>query len=180
MLAKDTLFIAIGIVVLIIMAGIAIYASTRKPVYNRKGQLLLLNEQRFLVALMQALPADTILAFKVRLLDIVSASHAKTGKAMDEHLRDYCVDFVLVDRNTTDVRLCIEMDMESQNAAERLSKNTHISRALRRAGVPHIRLPLVRFYDPVRIRQIIRETLAANPLPVGSVSPAPRPNPLRR
>jgi uncharacterized protein DUF2726 len=158
-------FIAIGIVVLIAMAGIAIYASTRKPVYRRKGQLLLLNEQRFLVALLQALPSDTILTFKVRLLDIVTAVNAKSGKAMDDILADYCVDFVLVDRNTTDVRLCIEMDMESQDASERLNKNTHISRALRRAGVPHIRLPLVRFYDAVRVRQVIREALAANPMP---------------
>jgi hypothetical protein len=158
----DLIFVGIGAVVLLAAAGFAIYAATRKPVYRRKGQLLLLNEQRFLTALLQALPADTILTFKVRLLDIVSATHAKTGKAMDQELVNYCIDFVLVDRSTTDVKLCIEMDMESKDASERITRNTLVSRALRRAGIPHLRMPLVRYYDPSRLRIIIRETLAAH------------------
>lgn len=146
--------------VLLLLAVVAIVASRRKPIYRKRGQLLLLNEQRLLVALLQALPSDTILTFKVRLLDIVSAVDAK-GRTVDDHLADYCVDFVLVDRITTDVKLCIELDSESQSASERLNKQTLVSRALRRASIPHLRLPLVRFYDPVRLRQVIREQLAA-------------------
>lgn len=97
----------------------------------------------------------------MRLLDIVSAVDANSGKTVEAHLADYVVDFVLVDRMTTNVKLCIEMDAESASASERLQKNTFVSRALRKAGIPHLRLPLVRYYDPVRLRQIIRETLAA-------------------
>jgi hypothetical protein len=97
----------------------------------------------------------------VRLLDIVTAIDSKTGEAMDEQIADYCVDFVLVDRNSTAVKLCIEMDHESQSAVERLNKNTLVSRSLRKAGVPHLRMPLVRYYDPARVRQVIRETIAA-------------------
>jgi len=146
---------------MILAAMVVVLASRRKPVYRKKGQLLLLNEQRFLTALMQALPADTILTFKVRLLDIVSAIDAHTGKTVEAHLADYVVDFVLVDRMTSNVKLCIELDQDSVNASERLQKNTFVSRALRKAGIAHLRLPLVRYYDPLRLRQIIRETLAA-------------------
>ncbi|MCB1538288.1 MAG: DUF2726 domain-containing protein [Rhodospirillales bacterium] len=145
---------------LILMTAIfAILAAMKKPSYRRRGQLLLLNEQRFLTALLQALPNDTILTFKVRLLDIVSVTDARSGKVMESDLRDYCVDFVLIDRDTTDVRLCIEMDMEGGSAGDRLARNTYISRALRRANIPHLRLPLVRYYDPHRLRQIIHEAI---------------------
>jgi hypothetical protein len=159
---QTLLFISGGTGILSFLAIFAMLASRKKPVYKKKGQLLLLNEQRFLTALFQALPADTILSFKVRLLDIVTASNATTGKSLEAELADYCVDFVLLDRATTAVRLCIEMDTESHSAAERLNKNTMISRALRRAGIPHLRLPLVRYYDPIRLRQILREAIASN------------------
>lgn len=144
---------------LIVCAAIAILASRKKPLYKKKGQLLLLNEQRFLTALLQALPSNTIVSVKVRLLDIVSVTHHVTGKNLDHELADYSVDFVLLDRETTNVKLCIEMDMDSKTASERMARNTHISRALRKAAIPHLRLPLVRFYDPLRLRQVIESTL---------------------
>lgn len=153
--------IGIGIAVLLVATVLVLIAARRKPVYKKKGALLGVNEQRFLTALMQALPADTILSFKVRLLDIVSAVDANSGKNVEAHLADYVVDFVLLDRNTTNVKLCIELDSDSTNAADRLAKNTFVSRALRKAGIAHLRLPLVRYYDPMRLRQVLRETLAA-------------------
>lgn len=162
MIKDNIVYIAIGAGVAVLLAIVAIIASRKKPVYKKKGQLLLLNEQRFLIALLQAMPSDMIMSFKVRLLDIVSTADAGNGKTLDHELADYSVDFVLVDRNTSEVRLCMEMDHESQSAAERLNKNTMISRSLRRAGIPHIRMPLVRYYDPTRIRHVIRETLTAH------------------
>jgi hypothetical protein len=159
-LTNETIVIfAVGTALLILCAVVAILASRKKVVYKKKGQLLLLNEQRFLTALLHALPSDTMVTMKVRLLDIVSMQDAASGKNMDDELADHCVDFVLLDRTNSSVRLCIEMDAESQSAAERLQRNTLISRALRRAGVPHLRLPLVRFYDPIRLRQVIRSAL---------------------
>lgn len=151
-----------GALVLLLLAVLVLLASRKKPVYKKRGAILGVNEQRFLTALMQAIPSDTIITFKVRLLDIVSAVDANSGKSVEAHLADYVVDFVLVDRMTANIRLCIEMDAESQNASERLAKNTFISRALRKAGIPHLRLPLVRYYDPMRLRQVIQETLAAS------------------
>lgn len=165
MFGDNSTYIILGAIAVFLLAGIAIAASLKKPVYKRRGQLLLLNEQRFLTALLQALPVDTILTFKVRLLDIVSVSDKDTGKNLERDLADYSVDFVLVDRATTNVVLCIEMDSDSKDAAERLARNTYISRALRRAGVPHLRLPLVRYYDAARLRQVIKEALAASANP---------------
>ncbi len=155
---KQLIFAGAAIVIFIACA-FALYAALHRPVYKRKGQLLLLNEQRFLTALLQALPPNTIVSFKVRLLDIVSVRN-QHGHEMNGQLADYCVDFVVLDRDTTDVKLCIEMDMESTSSSERMNKNTMISRALRRAGVPHVRLPLVRYYDPGRLRNIILDTMA--------------------
>lgn len=162
MIKDNWIYIAIGVGAAVLLAVVVIIASRKKPVFQKKGQLLLLNEQRFLIALLQALPADMIVSFKVRLLDIVTSFDVHSGKNLEEALADFSVDFVLVDRNTTEVLLCIEMDHESQSAAERLNKNTMISRALRRAGIAHIRMPLVRYYDPARIRQVIRDTLTAH------------------
>lgn len=156
---KDLLILAIGVGITCFFAILAILASGKKPVYKKKGQLLLVNEQRFLQAALQALPPDLLLTAKVRLLDLVSSHNAASGKSLDRDLADFSVDFVMIDRTTSEVKLCIEMDSESQSASERIAKNTMISRALRRAGIPHVRLPLVRFYDPVRLRQIFRDAL---------------------
>ncbi|MBU6235100.1 MAG: DUF2726 domain-containing protein [Alphaproteobacteria bacterium] len=131
-------------------AILAILASSKKPVYRKKGQLLLVNEQRFLTAALQALPPDILLTFKVRLIDIVSSRNASNGKNLEAELSDYVVDFLLVDRHNTEPRLCIEMIMEGRDSAA----NSMVGRALRRAGIPHLKLPLVRFYDPIRLRQL--------------------------
>jgi len=164
----DKQLLMIGAIVIFIASGFAIYAALHRPVYKKKGQLLLLNEQRLLTALTQALPYNCIISLKVRLLDIVSV-RSQYGKTMDQTLADYCVDFVILDRDTTEVKMCIEMDMESTNAVERLNKNTMISRSLRRAGVPFVRLPLIRFYDPARLRNIIRETMEKHEKPDATV-----------
>ncbi len=159
MLTNNLTLVSVIAGILFILAMIAIAASFKKPVYRRKGQLLLLNEQKFLAALMLALPPDTIATFKIRLLDIVTVHDGRNGRSLDGDLADYSVDFVLVDRNTSDVKLCIEMDMDSKTSSERLARNTFISRALRRAGIPHLRLPLVRYYDPARLRQVLVEAM---------------------
>ncbi len=149
------LIIAIGVGLTCLFAILAILASGKKPVYRRRGRLLLLNEQRFMVAALQALPDDSILTMKVRLIDIISSTSAKTGKNLDHDLLGLNVDFVLLDRETTEVKLCIEMIMEGRSNAS----SALLGRALRRAGIPHLKLPLVRFYDPVRLRQIFRDAL---------------------
>ncbi len=144
----ELLYLAIGVGVASFFAILAILQSGKKTVFKKRGQLLLVNEQRFLTAALQALPPDSIMTFKVRLLDIVATKNGATGKSMDGELSDFCVDFVIVDRNTTEPKLCIEMLMEGRDT----TGNALIGKSLRRAGIPHLKLPLVRFYDPIRLR----------------------------
>lgn len=131
-------------------AILAILTSGTKTIFKKRGQLLLVNELRFFTAAMQALPAGCIMTFKVRLLDLVACKSASGGKNMDRDLADYSIDFVIVDRNTSEPKLCIEMLMEGRDT----SGEVMIGRALRKAGIPHLKLPLVRYYDPIRLRQL--------------------------
>lgn len=146
----DLLLLAIGVGITTFFAILAILASGKKPVYRKKGQLLLVNEQRFLTAALQALPPDTLLTFKVRLVDIVTSRAVGSNKGQDSELLEYVVDFLIVDRYTTEPKLCIEMIMEGRDS----TANLIIGRALRKASIPHLKLPLVRFYDPIRLRQL--------------------------
>lgn len=147
---KDLLYISVAVGFLSFFAILAILAGGKKTVFKKKSQLLLVNELRFFTAAMQALPPDSIMTFKVRLLDLVACKSASGGKNVDKEFADYSVDFVIVDRNTSEPKLCIEMLMEGRDT----SGSTMVARALRKAGIPHLKLPLVRFYDPIRLRQL--------------------------
>lgn len=147
---QQLLLLSVGVGITSFFAILAILASGTKTVYKKKGQLLLVNELRFLAAAMQALPADCMMTFKVRLLDLVACKSASGGKNMDRELADYSMDFVIVDRNTSEPKLCIEMLMEGRDT----SGEAMIGRALRKSGIPHLKLPLVRYYDPIRLRQL--------------------------
>ncbi|HEY8963100.1 MAG TPA: DUF2726 domain-containing protein [Alphaproteobacteria bacterium] len=147
-----------GLVLLALISIVAVIFARRKPKFKSRGQLLLLNEQRFLIALKQAVPPNIMISVKVRLLDIV-ASSGSGSKSYEKKMYDQVADFVLIDPDTTQVRLCIEMDAHSQSLAQRMAKNTYGERALRRAGIPFIRLPLVRYYDADKLRVVIRTAL---------------------
>jgi|GEM_PF-3170296 len=150
--------VAGGLVLLALVSVVAIIIASRKPKFKGRGQLLLLNEQRFLVALKQAVPAHVMISLKVRLLDIVMAS-GKGAKAYERKMFDQVADFVLINPDTTSVLLVIEMDAQSQSLAQRMAKNTYGERALRKAGIPFIRLPLVRYYDADKLRVVIQTAL---------------------
>lgn len=147
---QELLYLSIGVGLTSFFAILAILSSGKKTVFKKKGQLLLVNELRFLTAALLALPTDSIMTFKVRLLDLVACKSATSGKNMDRELADYSVDFVIVDRNTSEPKLCIEMLMEGRDT----SGEAMIARALRKSGIPHLKLPLVRYYDPIRLRQL--------------------------
>lgn len=112
--------VAGGLVLLALVSLVAVTIANRKPKFKARGQLLLLNEQRFLIALKQAVPPNVMISMKVRLLDIVAASGAG-AKSYERKMYNQVADFVLINPDTTVVLLCIEMDARSQSLAERMA-----------------------------------------------------------
>jgi hypothetical protein len=155
MTQQQLVYLAISAAILGFFAVTAILASRRKTAYKRSGPLLLVNELRFLTAALQALPAGTLLTFKVNLGHIVTSQNQSNGHDTKNKLHGMTIDFVLIDRETSNVKLCIEILMEGRDKGGNLT----IERALRQARIPHIKLPLVRFYDPVRLRQVFKDAL---------------------
>jgi very-short-patch-repair endonuclease len=65
------------------------------------------------------------------------------------------VDFCLVDRQTCAVQIAIELDDRSHERVESQKRDALVEAVLQKAGVPLVRIPVTRTYDP----QVIRKQL---------------------
>jgi hypothetical protein len=120
--------------------------------------LLSRGEAVFYRALRAAVAGQYLIAFKVRLADLVTCE-AKAWEAGFGHLiaRQH-LDFVLCDWHTTEVRLAIELDDRSHRLPRRKRRDEFLNEALSAAGVTLIRFQAAVCYDI----SIIASTLAQN------------------
>ncbi|NCC23555.1 MAG: DUF2726 domain-containing protein, partial [Alphaproteobacteria bacterium] len=66
------------------------------------------------------------------------------------------LDFVLIDPASGAVRLCIELDDASHARRDRRARDAFLNEAMRRAGVPLLRLPHRR-YSRAELRALLDE-----------------------
>ena len=125
------------------------------PRYVRQKTLFSPAELAFLRALEGAAGANTRIFAKVRLVDVVTPG-GKTAtrrwwraftKVSSKHL-----DYVLVDRQTSAIRLAIELDDKSHRQKRRRVRDAFVNRVCAQAGVPLLRVPAAGRYDREELR----------------------------
>jgi Protein of unknown function (DUF2726) len=157
-------FLALGLVVLIatLLFGLLTKAFTRWP-YHKTDHLLTPAERSFFGVLGQAIDNDLYIFAKVRLSDLLWLPQStKNRQSYMNRIQSKHVDFVLCDSATTEPRLLIELDDSSHQRARRRSRDAFLDEAVRRAGLPILRVPAKRSYAPGELRQLISSLLVGD------------------
>ena len=131
--------------------------------YRRRGPLLSAAEQRFFQAVEEGTKGRWHLSYKVRLTDLIESKDGfftpSGAKISQRH-----VDGVLVCKKSWKVIAAIELDDASHNDPDQQIKDAYLGDALYAGGIPLIRFPARRSYDPKRIAGLIYGVLKRHPL----------------
>ena len=145
-------------------------ALARWP-YRKTDHLLTPAERSFFGVLGQAIDGDLYIFAKVRLSDLLWLPQGtRDRQAYLNRIQAKHVDFVLCDSATTEPRLLIELDDSSHQRASRRSRDAFLDEAVRRAGLPILRVPAKRSYAPGELRQLISSLLAGDVDATGPVA----------
>lgn len=135
-------------------------AVARWP-YRKTDHLLTPAERSFFGVLGQAIDSDLYIFAKVRLSDLLWLPQGtRDRQAYLNRIQSKHVDFVLCDAATTEPRLLIELDDSSHQRSRRRSRDAFVDEAVRRAGLPILRVPAKRSYPPAELRQLVSSLLA--------------------
>lgn len=122
-------------------------------------------EQHFARALQRAVGDQYVLAYKVRLADVM------TVKRRRRHPRDQRwwrwfrqisskhIDVVVCDPAGGRMHLALELDDRSHQRRDRRRRDAFVDRAFAAAGLPLLRIPAQRRYDVVQLQQQLAEHL---------------------
>lgn len=111
----------------------------------------------FYLALRRAVAGAYIIAFKVRLADLVTCDDADWDAGFGHMIARHHLDFVLCDRETTEVVLAIELDDRSHRKLARKRRDRFVTGALKAAGIPLLRVRAAARYDT----QVLDRDIAA-------------------
>ena len=144
--------------------------------YQRAGALFTPAEAAFLHTLQSAIGPEDLLVFgKVRLADLLQPREGLPRQRFFQALNRITgkhADFVLVDRDTLQPLVAIELDDRSHARADRQARDRFVEGAFAAAGLPLLRFPVRRTKDQVEeVRARILEVLGRNLKPaVRSIS----------
>lgn len=156
--------------------GIAASGSSKdksdgKPVakvafpYTRNERILSPAESSFLAALRLAVADEYEIFAKVRLLDVLSVKAGEGRQAAFNRVQAKHLDFLLCDRLTSQPVLALELDDSSHQRPERRVRDAFLEETLEVIGLPALRCPVTRAYDPRDLARLIKTTLGETPGP---------------
>jgi Protein of unknown function (DUF2726) len=147
------IFSVIALLVLLCLVAILLKSSGRRRLpYFSRGQLLTRGEAVFYQSLRRALPAGTSLAPKVRLCDIIDCDTAARRKGFWNRINQKHADFVLINTETTDILLIIELDDATHNRRDRQMRDAFVDQAFAAAGIEILHVKAAAKYSVNELR----------------------------
>lgn len=140
--------VLLGLLALVVLVRRALRGRVR---YRAREFLLTPGERRFEIALDRALPDGVRSCYKVRLGDVIDTPtglRARERRIAWNRIAAKHLDFVLVDETTSRILAAIELDDRSHDRADRIARDEFVDAAMASAGVPLLRVKVVRRYDP--------------------------------
>lgn len=146
------IFIAVGVVFVIAI----IISRARKMPYVACDALLTKSELNFYRALKQSIPSNTHICMKVRMGDLITCSDREWKAGWGPRVSAKHIDFVLINTNTTEIKLAIELDDSTHSTnRDRIERDRFVNKAFEVAGVALLRIDARRSYDGVELKKTI-------------------------
>jgi hypothetical protein len=143
---SNPVFITIAIVAVIAVTWLITRA--RKMPYVACDALLTKSELKFYKILKMAMPNDMMICMKVRMGDIITCSDSEWKAGWGPRVSAKHIDFVLIDKDTTEVKVCIELDDSTHKTnPDRIARDKFVNKAFEVANVPLLRIPVQKYYD---------------------------------
>jgi hypothetical protein len=120
-----------------------------------KDLLLSKGENAFYLVLRDVVPASHRVMCKVRVADVIDIN----GRREFEQLAKMHFDFVLVDDNSAEIAVAIELDDKSHRRLDRRQRDRLLNATVRAAGRKLIRIRNQEAYDVQHLRELIRKAI---------------------
>lgn len=150
----------IGILILIIILLIFTKKIKRYPYFAREF-LMTKAELKFYGTLKAVTKNKYQIACKVRLADIINCSEVNWRRGYGGQIACKHIDFVLFDEKTSAILLAIELDDKSHDESKRQIRDDFVNKAMRRADVTLLRIPVEWGYDMGKLDKDITLALKA-------------------
>jgi hypothetical protein len=133
--------------------------------YRGRRALLSKGELAFYRALTVAIADNWVISVKIRLADVIWCPPAEWKTAHGARVSQKHLDFVLYDRETTEVVLAVELDDRSHARSERRARDAFVDEVLERCGVLLLRVRAAAVYDVAALQTRLEALAGCQRLP---------------
>ncbi len=154
-----------GISLLLTLLWLRRHRHLRAFPYQRRPSLLTAAELDFLRVLEQACAGRWRIHVQVRLADVLQVQGSLAPRwrmSAQNRINSKHVDFVLCEPGSLAIVCAIELDDRSHLLPARQARDAFVNEAFRVAGLPLLRVPVRRRYDPTELAQQIQAALEAD------------------
>jgi hypothetical protein len=133
----------------------------KKLPYRSRERLLSDGETRFYKTGLKPAVGDRYeISMKVSLTDVITVPAKLWDAPAGYKIRQRHIDFVLCSKRALTIVAAIELDDASHLSDEQRARDDFLADALRAAGVPLVRFPVYRRYEPDTIRGVLAGVLS--------------------
>lgn len=127
-------------------------------IYRPKRYVTTLTELKFYTILFEiAKELDLILFSQVSLYNIVETKY--NNQSAFNKIRSKAIDFVLVDKNTCRIKLCIELDDYTHNKTNRIERDKFVNKLFEDLEIDLIRIKASNYYNKEELKKKIEENI---------------------
>lgn len=153
-LLNNPIWLAIGVIG--IVAVIFVYIRTRRMPYYARPTLLTAAELKFYHVLKQIIDDQTLIMMKVRMADVIHCNDRDWNKGWGHKISSKHIDFVLIDKESTDIKICIELDDSTHRTVKaRIDRDKFVDKAFETANVHLVHIPTMKYYKKEDIKNYI-------------------------
>jgi hypothetical protein len=154
--------LVIGVLMLIGVIGAFIALKINESPYKATKYLFTKSERSFMEVLRQALPPELMIAPKVRVADVLHVGIQKKNKRYWRYFKKISskhIDYILCRADNYEILAGVELDDASHDRKDRRERDKFLNDAFRDAGLPLIRIPARRSYDPDALSEQLKKVL---------------------
>lgn len=151
------------LLIVVIIGGVGAVAAPQVPNYGGRKYFFTKSEWFFYRRLTQAVQGRYLVVGKARIADVLYVRKGKSRKAWWRaftQISSKHVDYVLLSPQNGEIVACIELDDASHRRKDRQQRDRFVNQAFAGAGIPLLRVPTNKDYDPEAIAQALDRATA--------------------